>query len=90
MSDTGSYWIRAGGRSWRVEPIRERGEREDDVCFRNGGISGDEMKHKAAVRGGSIPEAESEITEANGYRNIEYTSNPMDVVERELRKAGQL
>lgn len=88
---TGRYRVKLpNGRVFTVEPIRERDQRADDVAFRNGGISGDEMKHKAAVQGGSVLDSESVITPENGYRNIQVVQNPTDVIEQAMRQDGLL
>lgn len=88
---TGRYRVKLpNGRVFTVEPIRERDQRVNDVVFRNGGISGDEMKHKATVQGGAVPEAESVITLENGFKNIQVVQNPMDVIEQAMRQDGLL
>lgn len=70
MSLTGRYYIRKNGRTFCVEPIHERNQKQDDVAFRNGGISGNEVKHHGEARGGSILAEDSIITAENGYKNI--------------------
>lgn len=88
---TGRYKVKLrNGRVFTVEPIRERDQRVNDVAFRNGGISGDEMKHKATVQGGAVLESESVITPENGYRDIQVVQNPMDVIEQAMREDGLL
>lgn len=68
MSLTGRYYIRKNGRTFCVEPIAERNQKIDDAAFKNGGISGDEVKNKHL--GGSIREEDSIITPENGFKNI--------------------
>ena len=88
---TGRYFIRlSNGRTFCIEPLHERDQKVTDVAWRNGGISGDAMKHKSVVQGGSTLESESIITEANGYKNIQVVANPMDVIERAMREDGLL
>ena len=60
MSDTGRYFVRAGGRLFCVEPID--GRVNESKQWRVGGVD--------EVRGGSVPEGESIITVANGFTNI--------------------
>jgi len=67
---SGRYQIvTKSGRKFTVEPIAERDQKIDDVQFRNGGISGDEVKtHKKT--GGSVHPEDSIITPENGYKRI--------------------
>jgi hypothetical protein len=83
IGTTGRYYIidQATKRKFCVEPIRERNEKENDRVFTNGGITGEDVKNKSQVKGGAVTENESIITTQNGFINIQYGSNPMDIIE---------
>lgn len=70
MSLSGRYYIRKDGRTFCIEPIHERNEKNTDSCFQNGGISGDEIKRHGIAQGGSIREEDSILTKENGFKNI--------------------
>ena len=79
MSTTGRFWVRAGGRTFCVEPIHRR----DDT------LDGDWSKSAPPAAGrGSVAAAESVITEANGFANIVTLApgeSPMAYIEQVLR-----
>ena len=69
--NSGRYYIKyPNGRTFCVEPIRERNQKEDDCAFTNGGTDGTTVKNKSEIEGGSILREESIITKENGYKNI--------------------
>lgn len=70
--NTGRYYVidHKTGRKFCIEPISERDQRISDRTFTNGGTSGDAMKNKSSIAGGSIHEEDSIITEENEYKNI--------------------
>lgn len=86
IENTGRYWVRdmQSNRLFCVEPIRDRNEKENDRVFTNGGIDGTDVKNKSQVKGGATLESNSIITEQNGFKNIRYGSNPMDIIETML------
>jgi hypothetical protein len=71
---TGRYYISdiKTGKKYCVEPI---GKPRTEF--------GDSLHEKCD---GSITEAESIITEANGFTNIGYAQNPMDYIEQLEKK----
>jgi hypothetical protein len=86
IEHTGRYFVRdmKTNRVFCVEPLRERNEKVDDRVFTNGGISGTDVKNKSQVKGGSVLEDDSIITKENGFKDIRYGSNPMDIIESML------
>jgi hypothetical protein len=74
---TGRYHVRMpSGRVYTVEPVEGRVNESKE--WRVGGAQ--------AVRGGSVPEAESVITPANGYTTIGFAPNPMDYIAQRERE----
>ncbi len=69
MSD-GGYWILTkSGRKFYIQPVRERDQRENDVAFRNGGISGDGVKGKPAANGALLAsDADAKLAELGCQR----------------------
>ena len=69
---TGRYYVidSATGRKFCVEPISARDEKTTDRVITNGGFDGESVKNKSQVEGGSVHEAESIITEENGFRDV--------------------
>ena len=72
MPYSGRYFVKdlKTGRTFCVEPIHERNEKETDRVFTNGGYDGTSVKNKSQSQGGSISEDESIITPENGFKNI--------------------
>lgn len=70
--ETGRYYVvdHKTGRKFCIEPIADRDQRISDRTFTNGGSSGDAVKNKSAIDGGSIHEEDSIISESNGFKNI--------------------
>jgi hypothetical protein len=87
---TGRYYVKdlKSGRKFCIEPLRDRNQKEDDVTFKNGGITGDSVKFHGEVKGGSITPDESIITPENGFKNIIITDkgvSPEGVIEQLLK-----
>jgi hypothetical protein len=70
MSDGGYWIITKSGRRFFVQPVRQRNERERDVAFKNGGISGDGVKGKPADNGALLGEEADEKLKAIGCKRF--------------------
>lgn len=81
QESTGRYFVRTPeGRTFCVEPIKERVERALD--WTNGGIQ--------KPTGGAVPEGESIITPENGFINIRVAGNPMDAINTLLKEGATM
>lgn len=82
--DTGRYYIvdEESGRKFLVEPIGNPRTEFGDINPATKKIEG---SYGSKYRG-SIDEEESIITEENGFSNIGYAKNPMDYVNKLLKR----
>jgi hypothetical protein len=84
--NTGRYFYTdlKTGRRFCIEPISARNEKIEDKTWTNGGID--------QVKGGSISEEDSIITEENGFKNITYIPAGMspDSFIEQLIEEGKL
>ena len=82
--DTGTYYIVdiKTGRKFCVEPVGNPRTDFGDINPATKKIEGNYgMKYR-----GSIDEKDSIITEANGFKDIGYAQNPLDYIEKLLKK----
>jgi len=82
--NTGRYVVvdNETGRKFVVEPIGNPRTDFGDINPATGKVEGD---YGSKYRG-SIDEKDSIITEENGFKNIGYSQNPLDLIAKLLKK----